>query len=379
MIEKKNNRRENREFNTRQVFNLILNSEEGISRIDISKKTGLSASVITGIVDKLISTKLVIESGVIQKRESGRKAILLKTNSFGGFFASLLLCKGKIKLDVFDMERKLDASYQIPITKNVITGDFLINCIEDAVQYNYKYGTFFGIILILPPWHASAYGEERMREEFGYSFDPDYKNRLHSFYKDIAIYLEPTTAMVAYSGLENRKESKNILCIEAGKEIFASFIINGRLFDRRHCSEKLANAIINYNLIGSGKARLRDFVSEFAIRSMYEEQTGKAISFDDLVALYLKNDTVANNVITEIAEIIAQCVAGLAELLELDSIIISGDLAKLGSGFVDAFYSKLISIEPSLKTVEVKNCIDHMLATQGGAYFAFDRVFDDKI
>ena len=377
MIEKKNNRRENREVNTRQVFNLILNSEEGISRIDISKKTGLSASVITGIVDKLIATKLVIESGVIQKRESGRKAILLKTNSFGGFFASLLFCKGKIKLDVFDMERKLDASYQIPVSKSVITGDFLINCIEDAVQYNYKYGTFFGIILILPPWHSSAFGDERMKQEFGYSFDPEYKNRLHTFYKDIAIYLEPTTAMVAYSSLENRKESKNVLCIESGKEIFASFIIGGRLFDRRHCSEKLANSIINYNLIGSGKARLRDFASEFAIRSAYEEKTGKSISFNEIVSLYLKKDKIVQAGINEVAEIMAQCVAGLAELLELDTIIIGGEIAKLESDFIDAFYSKLIAIEPSLKTIEVKPCKDYMLATQGGAYFAFDHIFDE--
>ena len=377
MIEKKNNRRENREVNTRQVFNLILNSEEGISRIDISKKTGLSASVITGIVDKLISTKLIIESGVIQKRESGRKAILLKTNSFGGFFASLLFCKGKIKLDVFDMERKLDASYQIPVTKSVITGDFLINCIEDAVQYNYKYGTFFGIVLILPPWHTSAFCEERMREEFGYCFDSDYQNRLHTFYKEIAIYLEPTTAMMAYSDLENRKESKNILCIELGKEIFASFIIGGRLFDRRHCSEKLANAIVNYNLIGMGKARLRDFATEFAIRSAYEEKIGKALTFNEIVALYLKKDKIVREGINEVAEILAQCVAGLAELLELDSIIIGGQLAKLDADFIDAFYSKLISIEPSLKTIEVKPCKDYSLATQGGAYFAFDHVFDE--
>ena len=361
------------------MFNLILNNENGISRIDISKKTGLSASVITGIADKLISTKLVIESGVIQKKESGRKAILLKTNSFGGFFASLLFCKGKIKLDVFDLERKLDASYQIPISKSVITGDFLINCIEDAVQYNYKYGTFFGIILILPPWHTSIYGDERMKEEFGYCFDSEYKSRLHSFYKDIMIFTEPTTAMMAYSGVETRKTSKNILCIESGKEIYASFIINGRLFDRKHCTEKLANAVINYNLIGSGKARLRDYVSEFAIRSNYEEKSGKSATFKEIADLYKKGDEIAQKVINEVAELLAQCIEGFVELLELDRVIIGGDLAILGEDFISSFYNKLIAIEPTLKIVEVKLCKDCSLATAGGAYFAFDHVFDEKL
>lgn len=379
MIEKKNNRRENREFNTRQVFNLILNSDSGISRIDIAKKSGLSASVITGIADKLISTKLVIESGVIQKKESGRKAVLLKTNSFGGFFASLLFRKGKIKLDVFDLERKLDASYQIPITKKVVTGDFLINCIEDAVQYNYKYGTFFGIVLILPPWYNSAYGNERLEEEFGYSFDLGYINRLHSFYKDIPIFNEPTTAMMAYSGTEDRKIPKNVLCIEAGREIYASFIINGRLFDRKHCTEKLANSVINYNLIGTGKARLRDYVSEFAICTSYEEKAGKLATFAEIADLYVKGDSTARVVITEVADMFAQCVSGLAELLELDYIIIGGDIAKLGEDFITAFYYKMLSIEPSLKLVEAKLSKDCAFATAGGAYFAFDHAFDEKL
>lgn len=377
MVEKKNNRRENRESNTRQVFNLILNSEEGISRIDISKKTGLSASVITGIADKLISQKLVIESGVIEKKDAGRRAILLKTNPFGGFFASLLFESKRIKLEVFDLERNLDASYTVPITKEVVTGEFLINAIEDAVQYNYKYGTFFGIILILPPWHGSAYCDERMLEEFGYRFAHDYKSKLCAFYKDVRVFTEPTTALVAYSKVDLRAESKNILCIEAGSDIYSSFILNGRLFDRKHCTDKFANAIVNHNLIDSGKARLKDYISQEAICSAYREKTGRNVTFDDVVKLYLSGDPMAIGLIVEMADIFAQCVAGLAQLLELDYVIIGGDIARLGEEFRDLFMNHLIMIETSLQTVEVLLSREYELSTLGGAHFAFDHVFSN--
>lgn len=376
MSEKKNNRRENREFNTRQVFNLILNSEEGISRIDISKKTGLSASVITGIADKLISQKLVIESGVIEKKDAGRRAILLKTNPFGGFFASLLFEKKRIKLEVFDLERNLDATYTIPISKDVVSGEFLISSIEDAVQYNYKYGTFFGIILILPAWHSTAYGEERMQEEFGYKFAHDCKAKLCAFYKDIRVFTEPTTALVAYSKVDMRQESKNILCVESGKDIYASFILNGRLFDRKHCTDKFANAIINHNLLESGKARLKDYLSTESICSLYKEKTGKSLSFKEIVALYASGDPMAIGLIVETADLFAQCVAGLASILELDYIIIGGELAALGESFRDLFSNHLIMIEPSLQTSEVLLCHEYSLATVGGANFAFDHVFN---
>jgi predicted NBD/HSP70 family sugar kinase len=313
----------------------------------------------------------------MQKRDAGRKAVLLRTNPFGGFFASLLFRKGKIKLEVFDLERRLDASYSVPITKSVVTGDFLINCIEDAVQYNYKYGTFFGIILILPPWHDNAYSDERMREEFGYCFAHDYKEKLHSFYKDIAIFTEPTTAMMAYSSLYGERPSKNVLCIEAGKDIFASFILNGKLFDRRHCTEKLANSIVNYNFIDSGKARLRDYISEFAIRSLYEERTGKSLSFREIANLFKSGDKTATSIIKETGDMLAQCIAGLAQLLELEEIVIGGDLALLGKRFIDGVHDKILSIEPSLRNVRASICVDCATSTSGGAHFAFDHLFDE--
>lgn len=376
-MEKKNNRRENRESNTRQVFNLILSETNGISRIDISKKTGLSASVITGIADKLISDKLIIESGVIEKKDAGRKAVLLKTNPFGGFFASLIFEKKKIRLEVYDLARKLDAKYVISVDSEKITGDFLIQAIEDAVQYNYKYGTFFGIILTLPPWWIETECKERTQEEFGYYFEEGFKERLHAFYKEIKIYTEPSTAMTACAKLDEVKSQTNVVCVDFDKEIYASFILGGRLFDKRHCTDKFANAIINHDLLPTGKARLKDYLSEEAICSRFVEEIGEKLSVNEIIERYKSGEEKTVNFINKTIEIFAQGIIGFAEILEIDSIILKGTLAKIGKSLADKVKQYFVALDPALEKIEILIENNNELAGLGSAYFAFNNVFSN--
>ena len=77
-----NNQRLLKEKNIRNVFSII-NYHRGISRIQISKITGLTPTTITSLVDELLRMELVQESGHGVPGAAGRKPIMLQINPEG--------------------------------------------------------------------------------------------------------------------------------------------------------------------------------------------------------------------------------------------------------------------------------------------------------
>ena len=68
-----------KEGNIKQLFNLVL-SEKGISRIEISERTGLSRSTVSFLIDELLKVGIVNIMGKANSNTSGKKAIMLAIN-----------------------------------------------------------------------------------------------------------------------------------------------------------------------------------------------------------------------------------------------------------------------------------------------------------
>ena len=67
-------------INRLKVLNLIRQCGT-ISRPEICKKTGLSASSVTNIITYFMQRNLVMELGSVDSKEVGRKAVLIKFNA----------------------------------------------------------------------------------------------------------------------------------------------------------------------------------------------------------------------------------------------------------------------------------------------------------
>jgi hypothetical protein len=79
----------------------------------------------------------------------------------------MVFCERSIKLDFYNLEKRRGTSLFIPIKDKVVTAEFIIENIEEEVQYNYKYGRFFGITLVLP----SFVFKKGDNGNFGYQLD----------------------------------------------------------------------------------------------------------------------------------------------------------------------------------------------------------------
>jgi predicted NBD/HSP70 family sugar kinase len=90
-----------REFNHNAVFENIRRSS-GISRIEISRRTGLAAQTVSNITRDLLREKLVVESGVVAG-ERGKPPRLLRLNPQGRYAFGVHLEPAHIGLLLLDL------------------------------------------------------------------------------------------------------------------------------------------------------------------------------------------------------------------------------------------------------------------------------------
>ena len=97
-----NNQRLLKEKNIRNVFSII-NYHKGISRIQISKMTGLTPTTITSLVDELLRMGLIQESGFGDSGPAGRKPIMLQINPDGAQIPVFRYRANGIMFSLFDL------------------------------------------------------------------------------------------------------------------------------------------------------------------------------------------------------------------------------------------------------------------------------------
>jgi glucokinase-like ROK family protein len=88
---------------------------ESISRADIAKRTGLSRSTVSAIVDQLLASDLIRERGVGVSR-GGRRPILLEFNPRAGFVAGLDIGATHLLVVVADLEATVLVTKEEPFS-----------------------------------------------------------------------------------------------------------------------------------------------------------------------------------------------------------------------------------------------------------------------
>src|SRR6056297_1668145 len=128
------------------LLNMIRNTP-GITRKDLSKKTGLNPSTITNIINYLKDKQLLFEMGKKKNENPGRNSIRLFTSKEQ---AKVLLVKVGVEKLHFGIGY-LDNSYEIlDDFRTPSTADDFVELVINSYNQYQDHDTFYGIVFSLP-------------------------------------------------------------------------------------------------------------------------------------------------------------------------------------------------------------------------------------
>jgi glucokinase-like ROK family protein len=104
-----------------------------ISRVDITKTTGLSQATVTGITAGLIEEGLLLEKKAGES-EGGRPPILISLNPDAAYAVGVYLSISQINVVIIDLEAAIRASYEMPLGKQNYAPEAIADNIVQAVQ-----------------------------------------------------------------------------------------------------------------------------------------------------------------------------------------------------------------------------------------------------
>ena len=344
-----------KEINTRLVFSLI-KQYSPISRITISKQTGLSKSSVSEIVDSLIEKDIIREGGSGDSI-GGRRPILLYLNSKGRFSVGIEVGDyGEIRGVLCDLESNIIREKR----SYCLNQDELIERIGEIIDYlvDDMGNSVLGVGLAVP-------GIVDYQSGFIVSaVNPGWANvsliqELKAKY-NFPVYIENATSAAALG--ENwfgaGAEFDTLIYISLGLVVGAAIIINGSL----HCSQNRSAGELGHMVITNEKIKchcgrygcIESLISKPAIyhklfSAEYTIQTKPQISPDSIFRWLIDLEKGAEpegrefstKQLQEIGITLGTAITNLVNLLGTDLVIIGSELTASPS-FMAVLQEKII-------------------------------------
>ena len=373
-----------KESNLSAIFKLIAENG-GISRVDIAKRVGLSTSTVSTLTDELLHRRVIIETGEVKSGDVGRRAIRLQINPFGGFFVCLLFFKKEFRIDIYNLEEKLESSCKVPCDEDVVTSGYIISKIQENTEFGYKYGKFFGLLFVLPSWSVGANGNELMKERFGYVFEEDCFRSIKNYYKKTLVLAEADATLSAnerfYDASLMHNSTINVLHLNVDDNASSYLVINGEILDGKNGIRDFGKVGVNFledgdNAQENQGGKLSNYATVSAIKKNVEAECGKALSFSEIISESRKGNQKVVKVIDLACRALAYAIVNVAEIIDLKAVVIGGEIALLGQSFKGLVCDYVSLYDKGLRNLFVKFFEDNKLISQCGMYYLFDEVFN---
>jgi glucokinase-like ROK family protein len=329
-----------------------------ISRVDITKSTGLSQATVTGITASLINEGLLLEKKPGES-EGGRPPILLALNPEGAYAVGVYLSISQINVVIIDLEATILASYEIPLRKQNYAPEAITDKIVQAVQEcmwqaNLSRNEISGIGIGLPGLVDPHSGLIR--------FFPNYQwekvNLLDLVRKKIdhPTYIENSanSLTLAEQWFGEGRGVDNFIVVTLEYGVGMGIIINGQLY-RGHkgtagefghttvdpegplcrCGKKgCIEAIVGNNAI------LRE-AEAAAQKDEWKPNNPDHIRIDDVILAAKEGAPCLRNVFSQAGRVLGIGLANLIRILNPAKIIISGRGVKAGDLLFDSMYKTI--------------------------------------
>ena len=340
-----------KEINQSIVLNVIRNYGP-ISRAEIAKRTKLSSTTVSTLVDDLIRQEYLKEIGEGES-SGGRRPILLKFNPASHFVVGVELEGKNISVAVTDLKINLinKVIEEVKNTDESLVVDKIINLVKQAIKKSrVKFEKIVGMGIGATGLVDTKEGIIKQAVNLNWKNVP-LKDLIENKFSEIPIYID-NIANVAALGEKwagAGKKAKNLIYIRIGTGIGAGIILNGAIYEgsngnageighvtvepngpkcrcgNRGCLEALASgsaigkrAIIE---ILGGRDSLIKKLTNGSIEEITAKIVAEAAKMGDKLALEIWEET---------AEYLGIAIANLINMYNPEIVVIGGGVARAG-------------------------------------------------
>ncbi|MBA3062089.1 MAG: ROK family transcriptional regulator [Atribacteria sp.] len=325
-----------RNKNATTLLRLLL-KQDSISRVDLSRITGLTKTTISSIINEFIALGIVEESSIISTGNVGKAPIPLHIRADAVYTVGAHLGRQKVKTVLMDarmniISREKGLSYEGLSPKGVLERLFLSidDSMKDAEKHNIKVGAIG--IGVPGPLDAQT-GIVRHPPKFRGWKDVSLGKIVNERYK-LPVWIEndANVGVLAEKWHGGGKDLKNFVYILINEGIGAGVVIDDELYQGAYDYVGEIGHTLFYD---HGKFRYLEDISGVDILIKKARSRGLNIeNIKDISNLLQTNDGVVSSIVKQIATRIGAAVIDVIHIIGPEAVFIGGKMAVLGEALI---------------------------------------------
>jgi glucokinase-like ROK family protein len=345
-----------KEHNRNLVLRTIL-EQDGISRAQISRVTGLTRTTVSEIVAGLMAEGLVRETGVGSSR-GGKSPILLSLVADSRQVVGLDLGPSGFQGAIVDLRGRIRQSVEVPVHDR--DGEIALASVHRLLESLLGGGPrpLVGIGIGAPGLVDAAHGVVVNAVNLGWRNLPLAKLLEERHQLPVKLLNDSQAAAVGeHTFGRGYRSDSSLVVINVRHGLGAGIVLNGALF---HGDGGSAGEIGHVVVVREGGAACRcgnvgcletvasipAVVSRAQALAGHAESTALAgvpgtVTFDLLVQAFAAGDPVARQVVLEAGRFIGMAVSGLVGTLNVRNIVLSGGVTRFGEPLLDIIRATL--------------------------------------
>jgi glucokinase-like ROK family protein len=318
-----------------------------ISRVEIARKTGLSAATVTGITADLIESGFVFEKEEGDSR-GGRRPILLAINPQGGYVVGVKLMEKHVVGAITDLEATIIANHfiehkdQSPEAAVKTLADVVDTLIQKSqISRHQLLGVGIGLAGII----NAQDGILRYSPYFGWRDVPFVE--LLQAYLQIPIYIDNdvNTLTLNEQLFGSGQGIDNFLTVTVGRGVGLGIVVNGKLYRGGYGGGgEFGHTIVDQQgpvCVCGKRGCLETYVSDPALLRLASQAIARGElpdeieTMDDLIACAESGNNTAQGIFTQGGETLGCGIANLISVFNPQEVILSGEGIRIGNLLFD--------------------------------------------
>ncbi|MFH1939800.1 MAG: ROK family transcriptional regulator [bacterium] len=325
-----------RNKNATTLLRLLL-KQDSISRVDLSRITGLTKTTVSSIINEFIALGIVEESSTISTGNVGKSPIPLHIRTDAVYTIGVHLGRQKVETVLMDarmniISRERGLSYEGLSPKGVLERLFLSidDSMKDAEKHNIKVGAIG--IGVPGPLDAQT-GIVRHPPKFRGWKDVSLGKIVNERYK-LPVWIEndANVGVLAEKWHGGGKDLKNFVYVLVNEGIGAGVVIDDELYQGAYDYVGEIGHTLFYD---HGKFRYLEDISGVDILIKKARSRGLNIeNIKDISNLLQTNDGVVSSIVKQIATRIGAAVIDVIHIIGPEAVFIGGKMAVLGEALI---------------------------------------------